>query len=70
MILPPQVATLGVGRIHQEPAVIGGGVRPAHLLPLSLVIDHRVIDGATASRFMNRLRTYMSTPSVLIADLR
>jgi pyruvate dehydrogenase E2 component (dihydrolipoamide acetyltransferase) len=70
MILPPQVAILGIGRIHPAPAVIDGAIRPAHMLPISLVIDHRVIDGATASRFVNRLMTFLSTPSILLADQR
>jgi pyruvate dehydrogenase E2 component (dihydrolipoamide acetyltransferase) len=65
VILPPQVAVLGVGRIHPEPAVVGGAVRPAHVLPLSLVIDHRVVDGAAAVRFLNLVMELLSSPSRL-----
>ncbi|MFW6181835.1 MAG: dihydrolipoamide acetyltransferase family protein [Spirochaetota bacterium] len=68
MIPPPQVAVLGVGRVHPEPAVVGGEVRPAQVLPLSLVIDHRVVDGAAAVRFLNLLMDLLSDPSRLTAS--
>ncbi|HET6484867.1 MAG TPA: dihydrolipoamide acetyltransferase family protein, partial [Spirochaetia bacterium] len=45
MILPPQVGILGIGRVHQQPVVKDGAVVPAAVLPLSLVIDHRMVDG-------------------------
>jgi pyruvate dehydrogenase E2 component (dihydrolipoamide acetyltransferase) len=60
LILPPQVAILGTGRVHQAPVAEEGRVRAALVLPLSLAFDHRVLDGAYAARF---LRFFMETIS-------
>ncbi|MBN2695202.1 2-oxo acid dehydrogenase subunit E2 [bacterium] len=52
MILPPQTAIIGFGRVHQTPVVQNGEIVPATILPISLPFDHRVIDGATAGSFL------------------
>lgn len=52
VVVPPQVAILGAGRITLEPRVIDGEVRPCRVLPLSLTFDHRVVTGAEATRFL------------------
>ncbi len=51
----PQTAILGFGRIAEEPVVAGGKVVPGKTLTLSLTFDHRVIDGAPAARWLQRL---------------
>jgi pyruvate dehydrogenase E2 component (dihydrolipoamide acetyltransferase) len=52
VIVPPQVAIIGAGRIGQRVVVREGqpAVRP--VLPLSLTFDHRVITGGEAARFL------------------
>ncbi len=67
LILPPQVGILGTGRIHQEPVVREGTVVPSWVLPLSLVFDHRLIDGVYASRFLLRFMGLISKPLTLLA---
>ena len=62
MILPPQVAILGVGRIHEMAVVKDGAVAPASVLPLSLVVDHRLIDGVYACKFLARFMELISQP--------
>jgi len=52
MIVPPQVAILGAGRIRTEPRVIDGQIRAAPVLPLSLTFDHRAVTGIEATRFL------------------
>lgn len=49
---PPQVAILGVGRIVQKPAVVGGQIAIRSTMTLSLTFDHRIIDGAPAAAFL------------------
>ena len=44
MIVPPQVAVLGVGRLRTDPG--------AKLITMTLVSDHRTVDGADAARFL------------------
>jgi len=66
MILPPQVGILGIGRVHQEPVVKGGAVTPASVLPLSLVVDHRLIDGVYACKFLSRFMELVTRPLLLL----
>ena len=51
----PEVAILGMGRARAEVRMIDGQPAECLLLPLSLSYDHRVINGADAARFMDRL---------------
>jgi pyruvate dehydrogenase E2 component (dihydrolipoamide acetyltransferase) len=66
MILPPQVGILGIGRVHQEPVVKNGAVVPGSILPLSLVVDHRLIDGVYACRFLSRFMDLVGKPLLLL----
>ncbi len=51
IINAPEVAILGVSRASIKPAYLDGQFVPRLILPLSLSYDHRVIDGASATRF-------------------
>ncbi len=51
IINAPEVAILGVSRASIKPAYLDGHFVPRLILPLSLSYDHRVIDGASATRF-------------------
>jgi len=65
----PETAILGVGELRQRPVVDDAGeVVPAQTLPLSLSIDHRVIDGAEAAQFTNTVIEYLETPSLLLLE--
>jgi pyruvate dehydrogenase E2 component (dihydrolipoamide acetyltransferase) len=66
MILPPQVGILGIGRVHQKPVVKEGEVVPAAVLPLSLVVDHRLIDGVYACKFLARFMELVSRPLMMV----
>jgi pyruvate dehydrogenase E2 component (dihydrolipoyllysine-residue acetyltransferase) len=52
IINKPEVAILGLGRGVQEPLAREGRFEARWMLPLALSYDHRVIDGASAARFM------------------
>jgi len=57
MVVPPQVAILGAGRIMRSPVVTNEGAVAAHrVLPLSLTFDHRAATGGEAARFLNAVR--------------
>ncbi|MFD1525182.1 2-oxo acid dehydrogenase subunit E2, partial [Halolamina salina] len=62
----PETAILGLGAIEQRPVVDDGEVVAAHTLPLSLAIDHRVIDGAEAAQFTNTVKEYLAEPTKLL----
>jgi pyruvate dehydrogenase E2 component (dihydrolipoamide acetyltransferase) len=62
----PETAILGLGKLEQRPVVEDGEVVARHTLPLSLSIDHRVVDGADAARFANALIEYLENPDLLL----
>ena len=62
----PEVAILGMGKISDEPVVEDGLVRVAKVLKLSLAADHRILDGATVQRAMNRLKELLADPELLL----
>ena len=56
IIIPPMVAILAVGRINEKVVVAEQGKISVHKqLPLSLTVDHRVITGGEAARFLSAL---------------
>jgi len=56
IINQPQVAILGVGAIKKRPVVINDAIAIRPIMYLALTIDHRLIDGAMGSRFLERIR--------------
>ncbi len=62
----PQAAILGVGRMVEKPVVVNGTVVAGTMLPLSLSVDHRIVDGGEVARFMNKLLTYLGDPAALL----
>ncbi|WP_318616008.1 dihydrolipoamide acetyltransferase family protein [Sporosarcina sp. YIM B06819] len=64
----PEVAILGIGRIAEKPVVKNGEIVAAPMLALSLVFDHRVIDGATGQQALNHLKKLLSNPELLLME--
>ena len=58
----PDVAILGISRSTLEAKYIEDKLTPRLILPLSLSYDHRVIDGAESTRFMNHLTSLLENP--------
>lgn len=52
VVLPPQVAILGAGRIAERAVAHRGQVAARRVLPLSLTFEHRAVMGGEASRFL------------------
>jgi 2-oxoglutarate dehydrogenase E2 component (dihydrolipoamide succinyltransferase) len=70
IINQPQAAILGTGAIRKQPAVLetpdGDVIAIRHIMILSLSYDHRVIDGALAGKFLNRIKMILENyPSEL-----
>jgi len=59
---PPQTAILGLGRARSRPAVVDGRIEPRTLMVLSLTFDHRVVDGAPAAAFLDRVVALIEDP--------
>ncbi len=64
----PETAILGLGAIEERPVAANGEVVASHTLPLSLSIDHRVIDGAEAAGFVNTVIEYLEDPTLLLLE--
>jgi pyruvate dehydrogenase E2 component (dihydrolipoamide acetyltransferase) len=64
----PETAILGLGELEQRPVVEDGDVVAKWTLPISLSIDHRVIDGADAAQFANTLMEYLENPELLLLE--
>jgi pyruvate dehydrogenase E2 component (dihydrolipoamide acetyltransferase) len=62
----PQVGILGIGRINQQPVVAGGEIKVGNVMPLSLSVDHRMVDGAEATEFLNDVAAGVADPLSLI----
>jgi len=62
VIKHPELAILGVGSIYRKPVVEGDQIVIRDVLPLSLTIDHRVIDGADGGRFLMKVKELLSDP--------
>jgi pyruvate dehydrogenase E2 component (dihydrolipoamide acetyltransferase) len=56
VVVRPQVAIIGAGRIAQRVVVHEGQPAVRAALPLSLTFDHRVVNGGEAARFVVALK--------------
>jgi pyruvate/2-oxoglutarate dehydrogenase complex dihydrolipoamide acyltransferase (E2) component len=63
----PEVAILLIGRSRRQPMMTEDDkMVPRLMMPLSLSYDHRLVDGATAARFLNGVIEYLENPSRLL----
>lgn len=71
VIVPTEVAILGVGRSRTVPVFDETGqVTKAEVVNFSWSADHRVIDGATMARMANKVREYIESPDRMLVRLR
>jgi pyruvate dehydrogenase E2 component (dihydrolipoamide acetyltransferase) len=64
----PQAAILAVGAVAERPVVSAGELRVGTTMELALSCDHRIVYGADAARFLERLRELLEHPALLIRD--
>ncbi len=64
----PEVAILGVSRAEMEPKFKNGSFEPRLMMPLSLSYDHRIIDGASAARFLRWICTVLESPFTVMLE--
>jgi pyruvate dehydrogenase E2 component (dihydrolipoamide acetyltransferase) len=66
IINPPDACILAVGKIAATPVVEDGKVVVRQLMKLTLSCDHRVVDGAVGSRFMQTLKANLENPVTML----
>ena len=67
----PQSAVMGIGRIVPRQVVIDAEAERTairQMMTLSLTFDHRLVDGAPAARFLQRVKQYVETPYLWLVN--
>ena len=65
LINPPQAAIIGVGKIVEKPVVFDEGIVIKPIANVTLVFDHRIIDGVPASRFLKEIKEILENPKTI-----
>ena len=66
IVNPPDSCILAIGGIQQVPVVKDGSVVPGNVMKVTLSCDHRVVDGAVGSAFLNSFKNYLENPVLLL----
>ena len=66
IINPPDSCILAIGGIKETPVVKNGQVVPGNIMKVTLSCDHRVVDGASGSEFLNTFKDYMENPVMML----
>lgn len=64
----PEVAILAVNKIVEKPVVKDGNIVIRSMMYLSMSCDHRIVDGAVATLFLNRVIELIENPKVLLLE--
>ena len=68
IINPPDACILAVGTIVEKPVVKKEQIVVGHTMKVTLSCDHRVVDGAIGSMFLNTFKKYMENPVMMLAE--
>jgi len=66
IINPPEAGILAVGGIEETPVVVGGEIVVRPRMRMTMSCDHRVIDGAQGSRFLQTLKSMLEEPTAIL----
>lgn len=66
IINPPDSCILAVGAVKEQPVVKNGQLAVGHMMKVTLSCDHRVVDGATGSEFLQTLKNLLENPMNLL----
>ena len=67
IINAPQCAILGIGAIVRKPAAIDDRIEIRPRMAITLAFDHRLVDGAPAGRFLQRIKHLIEDPLELLS---
>jgi pyruvate dehydrogenase E2 component (dihydrolipoamide acetyltransferase) len=66
VINPPEAGILAVGSIAERPVVVDGEIQVRKRMQVTMSCDHRVIDGATGSRFLQTVKRMLEYPLAIV----
>jgi len=61
IINPPEAAILGVGKVTEKPVIVNNQIKVKPVMYLSLSFDHRIIDGAPAAKFLQKVKQILES---------
>lgn len=64
----PQAGILGVGQVSKQAVVINDSLAVGLVMPLSISVDHRIVDGGETTRFLNSIAEYLSDPIKILME--
>jgi pyruvate/2-oxoglutarate dehydrogenase complex dihydrolipoamide acyltransferase (E2) component len=64
----PEVAILGVHKIAKRPVVFEDKIVIRDMMNLSISVDHRLVDGYDAARFVAELKDSLESPGLLFLE--
>ncbi len=65
IINPPQSGILAIGATEKRVIVNGSNMEIASIMTITLSADHRVVDGAVAAQFINKIKSYLEEPIIM-----
>ena len=66
IINPPDACILAIGKTTPTPVVEDGEIVVRQIMKITLSCDHRIVDGAVGSRFLQTLKTYLENPVTML----
>ena len=66
IINPPNACILAIGAIRDVPVVKDGEIVPGKRMKVTLSCDHRIVDGAVGTRFLNTVQKYLEEPLTML----
>ncbi len=68
IIYPPNACIMAVGTIVEKPVVKNGLIVVGHTMKVTLSCDHRIVDGAVGSAFLQTFQKYLENPVMMLAQ--
>ena len=68
IINPPECAILAAGAICEKLVMVDGQVETTSVMDFTLCLDHRIVDGVTGAKFLERLKEILESPYLLVSD--
>ena len=66
IINPPNSSILAIGAVQSKLETVNEKTQNSKIISLTLSVDHRAIDGATAATFLNKIVFYIENPNLLM----
>jgi pyruvate dehydrogenase E2 component (dihydrolipoyllysine-residue acetyltransferase) len=64
-IVPPQVGSVGFGKVVEQPSVVAGAIVCSPVVTATLAADHRAVDGRRGARFLAAIERRLQAPEAL-----